>query len=260
MTTEKKSKPRRGVYLLPNLFTTAALFAGFYAIIAALNGEFATAAQSTLAASILDSLDGRVARATNTSSAFGAEYDSMADMVSFGVAPALVLFEWSLQFSVDLGMAQHGWIAAFVFVACAGLRLARFNVHVGSADKRFFQGLPSPSAALILTNFMWAMYVLDVKGEDVVWPAMLLTVLVGLSMVSNFAYYSFKDLGSQKRSPFFSTLAILLVLAVIAIHPPVVLLSGFFLYALSGPMISLWNYWKRRKRMKSHKENSVSGD
>src|SRR5436309_9797889 len=188
---------RRGIYLLPNLFTTAALFAGFYAIVQAMNGRFDQAAIAIFVAMVLDGLDGRVARLTRTQSAFGAEYDSLADMVSFGAAPALIVYEWALK-----GMDKLGWIAAFVYVAGAALRLARFNTMLDVADKRWFTGLPSPSAAALVAGFVWVIDDLGYDPEPLRWWAWFVTVFAGLTMVSNFKYWSFKSFNLKKSVPF----------------------------------------------------------
>src|SRR3982751_2370241 len=181
----KSKLRRRGIYLLPNLFTTAALVAGFYPIVQAMNGRFEHSAVSIFVAMVLDGLDGRVARLTHTQSEFGAEYDSLSDMVSFGAAPALVIYEWSLK-----GMDKVGWFAAFVYCACAALRLARFNTNIDVVDKRFFQGLPSPAAASLIAGLVWAMEQYQVDRADIRWVAWGVTMFAGLSMVSNFKFYS----------------------------------------------------------------------
>src|SRR5438045_7871369 len=180
---------RRGIFLLPNLFTTAALFAGFYAIVQAMNGRFDQSAVAIFVAMVLDGLDGRVARLTRTQSAFGAEYDSLSDMVSFGVAPALVVYEWSLK-----GMGKLGWLAAFVYCAGAALRLARFNTQLDVADKRYFQGLPSPSAAALVSGMVWVMVEREVSADGVKWLAWCVTLFAGLTMVSTVKYYSGKTI------------------------------------------------------------------
>nr|WP_245944361.1 CDP-diacylglycerol--serine O-phosphatidyltransferase [Marinospirillum perlucidum] len=221
----------RGIYLLPNLFTTAALFSGFYAIVAGMNGDFGYAAIAIFTAMFLDGLDGRVARMTNTQSAFGAEYDSLADMVSFGVAPALVAFTWMLQ---DLG--KFGWITAFVYVAGAALRLARFNVQIGSVDKKWFVGLPSPSAAAIVAGLVWVLHGLEFEAFASQVVVALVIASLGVLMVSNVRYYSFKDIDLKNRVPFMVLLAIVLALAIISIEPPIILLTLFLLYGASGPL------------------------
>jgi CDP-diacylglycerol--serine O-phosphatidyltransferase len=235
-------KPRRGIYLLPNLFTTAALFAGFYAVTAALNQNFQVAAISIFVAMVLDGLDGRVARMTNTQSAFGAEYDSMADMISFGAAPALVIYIWSLA-----SLGKLGWVAAFVHCAGAALRLARFNTQIGKEDKRFFQGLPSPSAAAILAGFIWLCVDQGWAGRGVTSMALGLAIATGLLMVSNFRYYSFKDVDLRGRMPFLMAIVIMLAFAVGFSHPPLTLFVFFLGYAISGPALTL--IMLRRKRL-----------
>lgn len=229
------------VYLLPNLLTTAALFAGFYAILAAIRGSFGDASIAIFVAMVLDGLDGRVARLTHTQSAFGAEYDSLSDMVAFGLAPSLVMFLWALS-----GLGRVGWFAAFVYAAATALRLARFNVQIGVTDKRYFQGLPSPSAAAILAGAVWMGTHYGLVGQNLAWPAGALTVSVGLLMVSNFRYFSFKDLGWHNRVPFLTAVAIVIGFPVIFLYPALVLFSLFLLYAISGPVIT-W-YQRRRKR------------
>ena len=241
-------KPRRAIYLLPNLFTTSALFAGFFAIISAVEGRFDNAAIAILLAIVLDGLDGRIARLTNTQSDFGAEYDSLSDMVSFGLAPALVIYEWSLSSLRDYGFIQLGWGAAFLYVACAALRLARFNTNIGSADKRFFQGLASPAAAAIIATLVWVANSMGLTGENLVLLALLTTILSGLLMVSKFAYYSFKDIGSYMRISFVTLLVIVCIFVIILIDPPKVALACFVIYGLSGPAWFLWSLLRRRSR------------
>ena len=228
---------RRGVYLLPNLITTAGLFAGFYAIVAAANGDFVKAALAIYAAFILDTLDGRVARWTRSESDFGAEYDSLSDMVAFGVAPALVAFFWALS-----SLGQFGWVFAFVYMACAGLRLARFNTK---GDNTTFTGLASPSAAAIIASsvWIWSEYVTRATGFAA-YAMAALTGAVGLLMVSQFTYFSPKELHLKGRVPFFTLVAAVLIFATILIDPPRVLLACFVVYALSGPVAYLW----RRRR------------
>jgi len=224
-----KSKLGRGIYLLPNLFTTASLFSGFYAIVAAMNGHFDNAAIAIFVSMILDGLDGRVARMTNTQSEFGAEYDSLADMVAFGVAPALVAFSLNLQ-----TLGNFGWIATFIYVAGAALRLARFNTQIGSTDKRYFIGLPSPSAAAVVAGFVWTVH----HYEQTKWLTLLTVVVVagaGVLMVSNVLYHSFKEIDMKRRVPFATLLIMVLIFAVIALEPPIVLFGAFMIYTLSGP-------------------------
>ena len=224
---------RRGIYLLPNLFTTLSLFAGFYAIVQGMNHDFERAAIAIFAAMILDGLDGRVARLTNTQSAFGAEYDSLSDMVSFGAAPALVMYEWALR---DMG--RIGWIAAFVYCACAALRLARFNTQLSVADKRWFTGLPSPAAAALVAGMIWVMNEYQVKGGDVKWLAAGVTLYAGITMVSSVKFYSGKDINLRRAVPFGMTLAMVVALLLISIDPSHVLWGLMVAYGLSG-----YGYW-----------------
>ncbi|MHB0777354.1 CDP-diacylglycerol--serine O-phosphatidyltransferase [Halomonas sp. WWR20] len=233
---------RRGIYLLPNLFTTSALFSGFFSVVAALNGDFAAAAIAVFVAMVLDGLDGRVARMTNTQSAFGAEYDSLADMVSFGVAPALVAFTWILQ---DVG--KIGWIAAFIFVACAALRLARFNVQIGSTDKKWFIGLPSPSAAAVVAGCVWVFHNFDAEGFGFKLLMTLVVAAAGVLMVSNIRYYSFKEIDLKGPVPFVALLAIVLGFVVISLEPSVMLLILFGSYVVSGPLMALMRKVKKPK-------------
>ena len=232
---EPARRPRnKGIYVLPNLFTLAALFGGFYAVVMAMNGRFDLAAIGVFCAMVLDSLDGRVARMTNTQSAFGEQMDSLSDMVSFGAAPALIVYEWALR-----GLGKMGWAAAFVYCACAALRLARFNANIGVVDKRFFQGLPSPAAAALVTGFIWIM---DDAGfregvRDIpwlVWTTWALTLYAGLTMVTNVPFYSFKDFGFKRSVPFITLVAIALGMALISQHVPGTLFGLFLLYGLSG--------------------------
>jgi CDP-diacylglycerol---serine O-phosphatidyltransferase len=226
-------KPRRkGIYILPNLFTLGGLFGGFYAIVMAMNGRFAEAAIGVFSAMVLDSLDGRVARMTNTQSAFGEQMDSLSDMVSFGAAPALISYEWALK-----GLGRWGWIAAFVYCACAALRLARFNVNTGVVDKRYFQGLPSPAAAALVMGFIWLMTDLQIPGQDVRWFAFALALYAGLTMVTNVPFYSFKDVNMKRSVPFVVIVLIALGIAVINIDPPTVLFGIFVAYGFSGYLV-----------------------
>lgn len=232
---------RRGIYVLPNLLTTAALFAGFYATVQAMNGRFEHSAVAIFIAMVLDGLDGRVARMTNTQSAFGAEYDSLSDMVSFGVAPALVVYEWALK-----GMGKLGWIAAFIYCVGAALRLARFNANVGVTDKRYFQGLPSPAAAALIAGLVWVLLDLGISGEDARWVAGLLTAFAGLTMVSNIPYWSGKEINLKKSVPFIVVAAIALGFALVSSYPPGVLFALFLGYALSGYIMAVW-HWRSKK-------------
>jgi CDP-diacylglycerol--serine O-phosphatidyltransferase len=232
-------KRRKGIYILPNLFTLAALFGGFYAVVMAMDGRFDQAAVGIFCAMVLDSLDGRVARMTNTQSAFGEQMDSLSDMVSFGAAPALVAYVWSLK---ELG--RWGWIAAFVYCACAMLRLARFNVNTGVVDKRYFQGLPSPAAAALVAGFIWLMTDRGIPGKDVPWVMFVFCLYAGLTMVTNVPFYSFKDVQMKKSVPFVVIVLIALGIAVINIHPPIVLFGLFVIYGLSGYAVYGWRRFK----------------
>lgn len=223
--------PRKGIYILPNLFTTAGLFAGFYAIVQAMNGNFEYAPIAVYIAMAMDGLDGRVARWTHTESDFGAEYDSLADMVSFGLAPALVMYEWALS-----GMGKLGWLAAFIYAACAALRLARFNTQTGGDRRLSFQGLPSPAAAAAVTGLVWVLHTYGVPGREISIFALVFTVLTGAAMVSNIRYESFKHFDIKGRVPFIAVLAVVLVFVLISLDPPQVLFMLFLAYAISGPI------------------------
>mgnify|MGYP003654634330 CR=1 FL=1 len=248
---EIRKNMRRGIFLLPNLFTTAAMFSGFYAIIAAMNGRFETAAIAIFLAMVLDGLDGRVARMTNTQSAFGAEFDSLSDMVSFGVAPALIVYMWSLVYLKEISpsMGKLGWMAAFIYATCTALRLARFNTQIGIADKRYFQGLASPAAAAVVMGGVWVCEHYGIIGRDATWAALIFTITAGTLMVSKFSYYSFKDLDVRKKVPFVALLAVLLVFVFLSIEPALILFSVFFLYMLSGPVVSLFRWNRKRTRL-----------
>jgi CDP-diacylglycerol--serine O-phosphatidyltransferase len=237
---------RKGIYILPNLLTTGALFAGFSAIIQATKSNFELAAILIFIAMVLDGLDGRVARMTNTTSEFGVEYDSLSDMVSFGLAPALVVYEWSLY-----TMGKLGWLVAFVYVAAAALRLARFNTHA-SLDKACFQGLPSPSAAAVIAAFIWVINDYGESGVDYRLFVLALTLAVAVLMVSNVPYRSFKDFDLRSHVPFVVLIGVVTVLVVIVYDPPRVLFAGFFLYVLSGPVLALV---MRRRANKSGKDS-----
>jgi CDP-diacylglycerol---serine O-phosphatidyltransferase len=233
---------RRGIYLLPNLFTTGVLFCGFFAIVQAMNGRFEIGAVAIYVAMVLDGMDGRVARWTNTQSEFGAQYDSIADMVAFGAAPALVAYEWTLK---DLGTA--GWIAAFLYCAGTAIRLARFNVNIGIVDKRYFQGLPSPSGAAVLAGLVWVMTDFGFKPSD--WLALVTwvtAVFAGITMVSNIPFYSFKEVNWRRRVPLWVILASVLGIAVVASRPSLVLFALFMTYSLSGYVM-----WARERRLRS---------
>ncbi len=245
----------KGIYAVPNAFTLAALFAAFYGIVMAINGRFDWATSAIFASMVLDSLDGRVARMTHTQSAFGEQMDSLADMVSFGVAPALIAYLWALE-----SLGRWGWIAAFIYCACAALRLARFNVNTSVVDKRYFQGLPSPAAAALVCGFIWltsAMLTthkdvdlfrsvvswfggLPTDRDDIAWLMFALTLFAGLTMVTNIPYYSFKDFGGRRSVPFVSLVVVALLIAVISIEPATMLFLVFLLYAVSGYVIYIW--------------------
>jgi CDP-diacylglycerol--serine O-phosphatidyltransferase len=248
----------RGIYLLPNLFTSAALFAGFYAIVQAMNSNFEQSAIAIFIAMVMDGLDGRVARMTNTTSAFGAEYDSLSDMVSFGVAPAIIMYTWALQ-----PMKKLGWIAAFIYCACAALRLARFNTKLDDPfqDKRYFQGLPSPAAAALLAGFVWVAYEYNVTGREIFfgvlqmkWMAWVLTIFAALSMVSDLRFYSGKDINLKQSVPFVAVLAIMLAFVLVSYSPPEVLFTVVLVYGLSGYYLWAKSYFG--KNNKSSKEIS----
>ncbi|MCI0401146.1 MAG: CDP-diacylglycerol--serine O-phosphatidyltransferase [Gammaproteobacteria bacterium] len=238
---------RRGIFLLPNLFTTAALFAGFYAIVAGMNSRYEGAAIAIFIAMILDGMDGRIARLTGTQSDFGGHYDSLSDMVCFGLAPALVMYQWSL-----FGLGKLGWLAAFIYAAAAALRLARYNTQAGTADKRYFQGLSSPAAAALIAGIIWLgeSYGL-MDGTTVIPLAFCITVAAGLLMVSNIRYHSFKQLDLKGRVPFVAVLIVVLAFVFVSIEPALVLFTLFMLYALSGPVMTLAGLRKHRAARKS---------
>ena len=238
---------RRGIYLLPNLFTTAALFAGFYSIVAAMNGRFESAAAAIFVAMIMDGMDGRIARMTNTQSDFGVQYDSLSDMVSFGLAPALVIYQWSLS-----SLGKLGWLGAFIFAAATALRLARFNTQAASADKRFFQGLPCPAGAAVIASLIWLLESREVvQGGDILAVTFPLTILVGILMVSNVRYHSFKQIDLKGRVPFVAVLLVVSVFVFIASEPPLVLFLLSMVYAVSGPVMTLVVIRKHRAARKS---------
>jgi CDP-diacylglycerol--serine O-phosphatidyltransferase len=246
MVSEKTNLRSRGIYLLPNLFTSGALFSGFYAITSAMNNHFETAVIAIFVAMILDGLDGRVARMTNTQSEFGAQYDSLSDMVSFGVAPALVMYLWAFG---DMG--RVGLFAAFVHTAGAALRLARFNTQLETADKRYFQGLPSPAAAAIIAGFIWICLEHDYELEVIKFPALVLILSTGLLMVSNFRYSSFKQIDLKGKVPFIAAIAMMLAIAFVMAQPQTMLFLLFLVYAISGPVITLI----QRKRILQERKN-----
>ncbi|MCK5668761.1 MAG: CDP-diacylglycerol--serine O-phosphatidyltransferase [Gammaproteobacteria bacterium] len=239
-------KRRRGIYLLPNLFTTAGLFAGFYGIVSGMNSQFEAAAIAIFIAMVMDGLDGRIARLTNTQSDFGVEYDSLSDMISFGLAPSLIMYQWALS-----GMGKLGWLAAFVYTASTALRLARFNTQAGSVDKKFFQGLPSPAAAALLAGMIWlgeTQTFVDVTNLTIF--AFPVTVVAGILMVSNIRYYSLKQIDFKGRIPFVGILLLVLLFVFIASEPPLVLFSIALVYAISGPVMTLLFIRKHRASRK----------
>ena len=225
-------RPRKGIYVLPNLFTLAALFGGFYGMVMAVNGQFMNAAIGIFCAMVLDSLDGRVARMTNTQSAFGEQMDSLSDMVSFGAAPALIAYVWTLQ-----NLGRWGWFAAFVYCSCAALRLARFNVNTQVVDKRFFQGLPSPAAAALVAGFIWWCTDSHIVPASVAWPMFCWVLYAGLSMVSNIPFYSFKDFTLRKSVPFAVIVLIALMIALVNLDPPTAMFGIFVVYGVSGYVV-----------------------
>ncbi len=236
-----EKKHRKGIYILPNLFTTAGLFAGFYAIVQATKGDFEMAAVAIFIAMVMDSLDGRVARLTNTVSDFGREYDSLVDMLCFGLSPALVVYEWALS-----GKGKLGWLAAFVYVAAVALRLARFNTQT-SKDKRYFQGLPSPAGAALVAALVWVVDGYGRSGDEFAMVALIITVLAAVAMVSNVPYRSFKDLDLRGKVPFVAVLVVVFVYVLVSVDPPRVLFAIFLVYFLSGPVLALLPA-SRRKR------------
>ncbi len=244
LAAERRPRPK-GLYMLPNAITLAALFSGFYAIVMAINGRFELSCIAVFCAAVLDSLDGRVARMTNSQSAFGEQMDSLCDMVSFGAAPALIVYIWALK---DLGKA--GWIPAFVYISGAALRLARFNVNIGVVDKRFFQGLPSPAAAALVIGLIWVVDDAGFKGVSQIpalaYTAFAVTLFAGLSMVTNAPFYSFKVVGSRRTVPFIVIVAIALAIALVALDPPKLLFAIFCFYGLSGYAIYGWRKMKGR--------------
>lgn len=239
----KQNRPR-GIYLLPNLFTTAALFFGFYSIVAAMKGFFDVGAIAIFIAMVWDGLDGRVARMTNTQTAFGAEYDSLSDMVAFAIAPSLILYSWSLY-----TLGKLGWLIAFVYTAATALRLARFNTQAHDADKRYFQGLPCPSSAAVIAGMVWCASYYNIAGLYIAIPAAIVTLSLAALMVSRVRYYSFKQIDFKGKVPFVMIVLLVFVIAGIAIDPPQILFGLFLIFAASGPVMTLWHLRKMRKRV-----------
>ncbi|HBC57610.1 MAG TPA: CDP-diacylglycerol--serine O-phosphatidyltransferase [Gammaproteobacteria bacterium] len=238
----------KGIYLLPNLFTTGSLFAAFYSIVAAMGQQYEAAAIAIFVAIMMDSLDGRVARLTNTQSAFGAEYDSLSDMVAFGLAPALVMYEWVL-----VSFGKFGWLVAFLYAAATALRLARFNTQLGDEDKRFFQGLASPAAAAMMASLLWFGVSHNLDLDVLSYYAIAITLFAGGMMVSNFRYRSFKDFDPRGRVPFVTMLMVVLGLVFISLDPPQILFAMSVIYALSGPIYTVWKVREHRQnRAKNH--------
>ncbi len=246
---EPNAQRMRGIYLLPNLFTIGAMFAGFYAIVAAMKGHYQSAAIAILIAVVLDGLDGRIARIMNAQSDFGAQLDSLSDMVSFGIAPALTMYSWSLSV-----MGKPGWLAAFIYAACTGLRLARFNTQAKKVDQRFFQGLATTPAASFIASIIWVCSVYDITGESVAIPMIVIAIVVGLLKVSTIRYHSFKDLDLKNKVPFIAILMAVLVIVLISFDPPDILLAITFLYVISGPIGTLWALRRRRRAKKAKKK------
>lgn len=240
---QKADRKKLGIYILPNLFTVSALFAGFYAVVAGMKGLYDNAAIAIFVAMLMDTLDGRVARLTSTQTDFGAYLDSLSDMVSFGVAPAFVVYSWAL-----FNLGKLGWLSAFVYAVAVALRLARFNVQIHKIDRRYFQGLPCPPAAGVIAGMMWTCSEFGLSGWSINIGAAVLTVVLGILMVSNTRYRSFKDLDLRHNVRFLTILIIVLVLILIAIDPPRVLFAIFFLYAISGPIITVWQLRKKRRQ------------
>jgi len=247
----------KGIYLLPNLFTTGAMFAGFYAIIAGIDGRFTEAVVAVFVAALLDGLDGRVARLTGTQTDFGVQYDSLSDLVSFGLAPALIMYTWSLSELTGYGepWGKVAYASAFIYAACTALRLARFNTQVGVADKRYFQGLASPAAAIVCMSFVWSAEKAGYSGAALCFVTPWIAVIVGLLMVSRFRYFSFKSppAGERQRVPFVWMVGAVLLLALLVLDPARVLFVGFTLYLLSGPVWTVWGLAKRRRARRSTK-------
>ena len=247
---EHSPNPRKGIYLLPNLLTTGTLFSGFYAIVAAIDKHFAPAGMAVFIAMIFDSLDGRIARLTRTETAFGKEYDSLSDMVAFGLAPAIVAYQWGVVRIAEYGRAwgRFGWLACFFYAASAALRLARFNVRTTVVDKRYFEGLPSPSAAATVAGFIWLSSQWHEPGLTGLIIAFTVTALAGALMVSRFSYFSFKKINLEGPVRFIYLLLVLLAIVLIASDPSLLLLAIFGIYALSAPIVWIWRRFRRHRR------------
>ena len=248
-------RQRRGIYLLPNLFTTAALFAGFYAIVAGMDGRFEAASAAIFVAMVLDGADGRIARLTNTQSDFGAEYDSLSDVICFGLAPALLVYEWGLS-----GMGKLGWVAAFFFTAAAALRLARFNTQLGTADKRYFQGLPCPAAGATVAGLVWFATDYGMQGGDFAIFAFAMTIAIAGLMVSNVRVHSFKNLDLRGRVPFMTILVVVVLFVFVSSDPPLVLFLGMLAYVVSGPVLTLWSIRRRRAARRTGAAGTAAGE
>jgi CDP-diacylglycerol--serine O-phosphatidyltransferase len=231
-----------GIYLLPNLFTTASLFTAFYSMVASMKGQYESAAIAIFIGMIADGLDGRIARLTNTQTAFGGQYDSLSDMVTFGVAPALLVYSWTLSH-----LGKIGWLVAFMYTAAVALRLARFNTQMETADKRYFQGLACPPAAAVLSSFTWFCYQQQFEHYAITILSALITIAVAILMVSNFRYYSFKEIDFKGKVPFLYLLLMVILFVAIAANPAAVLFVGFVIYALSGPLLTLNTLRRMRK-------------
>jgi CDP-diacylglycerol---serine O-phosphatidyltransferase len=250
MELATKDQRPRGIFLLPNLFTIGALFAGFYAIVATLKGNFESAAFSIFIAMIMDALDGRVARLTNTMTAFGAELDSLSDMVCFAVAPALLIYSSSL---CDLG--KYGWITAFIYTVAVALRLARFNTQLGKFGKRYFQGLPCPAGAAVITSIVWSALDLEIATKPFAILLAIITILISIFMVSNIRYRSFKDIDFKNNVSFVYILLVVLIVVLVSIYPSLVLFSAFTGYAFSGPIVTIWGLRQRKLARKANNKN-----
>ncbi|ARH00997.1 CDP-diacylglycerol--serine O-phosphatidyltransferase [Legionella micdadei] len=241
-----------GIYLLPNLFTTASLFAAFYSIVASLKAQYEAAAVSIFIGMIADGLDGRIARLTNTQTAFGGEYDSLSDMVTFGVAPALLIYSWNLH-----KLGKIGWLVAFMYTAAVALRLARFNTQIATADKRYFQGLACPTAAAIVSSFTWFCYQNQLEHFAFSVVTAILTFIAAVLMVSNIRYYSFKEIDFKGKVPFLYLLLMIILFVAIAVNPSLVLFLGAIIYASSGPLQTLYGLHRMRKQRKQNPEEKL---